>query len=258
MRMGILLASLLSTAAPGVAVAQTGPSAPVSQPPAVPASQDPAAQPQSAAASGPRATSDGIADIIVTAQKREERIQDVPIAITVVGGEALNRSGAKNLTELQGIAPGIFVSGNSSYGGSPISIRGTAGTNATLLDDPVAVYVNGVYQSSGTFSGTSFLDIGSIEVVRGPQGTLQGRNATAGAVLVRTADPTSTLGGYARLSVAAPLEVRGEAAIGGPLTDTLGVRLAGNFFHERGWARNTFNGDHIGGGHGYAVRGTLR
>lgn len=222
------------------------------------AAQAPVAAPVAPAEASAQAVDEGSPEIIVTAQKREERIQDVPIAITVLGGEALNRSGAKNLTELQGVAPGIFVSGNSGYGGSPISIRGTAGTNSTLLDDPVAVYVNGVYQASGAFSGTTFLDIGSIEIVRGPQGTLQGRNATAGAVLVRTADPTSTVAGYTRFSLADPFEVRGEMAIGGPITDTLGIRLAGNFFHERGWANNTFNGDHLGGGHGYAFRGTLR
>lgn len=255
----ILFASLLSTAAPAAMAAELpAPPPSTSQPPAVTPSQDPAAQPQIAAAGGPQGAGDAIADIIVTAQKREERIQDVPIAITVVGGEAINRSGAKNLTELQGVAPGIFVSGNAGYGGSPISIRGTAGTNSTLLDDPVAVYVNGVYQSSGAFSGTSFLDIGSIEIVRGPQGTLQGRNATAGAVLVRTADPTSEPGGYARFSIAGPFEIRGEAAIGGPLSDTLGIRIAGNFFDERGWGHNTFNDRPIGGGHGYAFRGTLR
>ncbi len=258
MRSKILFASLLSTIAPATAIAQSQPVSSATPPPTVPTSQNPAAQPRSVAAVDPQATGDSSPDIIVTAQKRAERIQDVPIAITVVSGEALNRSGAKNLTELQGLAPGIFVSGNTSYGGSPISIRGTAGTNSTLLDDPVAVYVNGVYQASGAFSGTSFLDVGSIEIVRGPQGTLQGRNATAGAVLVRTADPTSTLGGYARFSIADPQEVRGEAAVGGPLNDTLGFRVAGNFFDERGWAYNTFNGDHIGGGHGYAVRGTLR
>lgn len=206
----------------------------------------------------PQTTTSGADDIIVTAQKRDQRVQDVPIAITVVSGEALVRSGAKNLTELQGLAPGIYVSGNSGYGGSPISIRGTAGSNTILLDDPVAVYVNGVYQSSGAFSGTSLVDIGSIEVVRGPQGTLQGRNATAGAVLIRTPDPTSKVSGYLRGSLALPLEGRAEGAISGPITSTLGARVAVGWFDERGWARNTFDNSLIGGGRGFTARGTLR
>ena len=104
--------------------AQTGPTA-------QPSAADPAVQPGEPEAGAPSATGDTIQDIIVTAQKREQRIQDVPIAITVVSGEALARAGAKNLTELQGVAPGIYVSGNSGYGGSPISIRGTAGSNTT-------------------------------------------------------------------------------------------------------------------------------
>jgi iron complex outermembrane receptor protein len=196
--------------------------------------------------------------VIVTAQKREERIQDVPIAITVVTGDALARTGAKNMTELQGIAPGIYISGNSGYAGSPISIRGTAGTNSTLLDDPVAVYVNGVYQSSGTFGGNALVDIGSVQVVRGPQGTLQGRNATAGAVLIETANPGTSLGGYMRASYADPSEFRAEAAIGGPLSDTLGARVAVGYYDEKGWGKNTFDNQRIGGGRGFSARGTLR
>ncbi|MEG3086903.1 TonB-dependent receptor [Sphingomonas sp. PB4P5] len=197
-------------------------------------------------------------DIIVTAQKRDERIQDVPIAISVVGAHALTRSGAKNLIELQGAVPGVFFSGNAIGGSAPIAIRGVSGVNTYLLDDPVALYVNGVYQSSGQFGSSGFLDIGSIEVVRGPQGTLQGRNATAGAVLIKTADTTSKLSGYARASIADPLEYRGEGAISGPLGPTLQLRLAANFYRERGWGDNVFDGSHIGGGHGYSFRGTLR
>ena len=197
-------------------------------------------------------------DIIVTAQKRNERIQDVPIAISVIGSEALTRSGAKNLIELQGIVPGVFFSGNAIGGSAPISIRGVAGVNTYLLDDPVALYVNGVYQSSGQYGGSGFLDIEAIEIVRGPQGTLQGRNATAGAVLIKTANPISEIAGYGRASIAAPLETRIEGVVSGPLSSTLQLRVAANHYRERGWAKNVFDGSNIGGGRGYAFRGTLR
>jgi len=133
-------------------------------------------------------------DIVVTAQKREDRMLDVPISVSVLSADALKSSGAKNLTELQGVTPGIYFSGNASYGGAPMAIRGTAGSNTALLDDPVAVYIDGIYLPSGSFSSTTLLDLQSIEIVRGPQGTLQGRNATAGAVIVRTADPTFGIG----------------------------------------------------------------
>ena len=209
-------------------------------------------------AAEPASDTSQVGEVIVTAQKRNERIQDVPISITVVSGDQVNRAGAKNITELQGVTPGLFASGNSGYAGAPISIRGTAGTNATLLDDPVAVYVNGVYQPSGTFGTTALLDIGSIQVVRGPQGTLQGRNATAGAVLIETANPGASVDGFLRTSYADPSEFRAEGAIGGPLSDTLRARIAVGYYDERGWATNTFNGSHIGGGRGFSARGTIR
>lgn len=237
-----LLAVLLSS---GSALATTGAFA---QTAPQPANNPPAAMDQATT----------VDEIIVTAQKRDERLQDVPISITAVNGETLVRSGAKNMTELQGVVPGLYVSTNSGYGGAPISIRGTAGTNSTLLDDPVAVYVNGVYQSSGTFGGSALFDIGSIQVVRGPQGTLQGRNATAGALLIESANPGSSLGGYLRTAYADPSEVRAEGAIGGPVSDTLGARLAVSYYDEEGWGENTFDGRPIGGGRGLSARSTLR
>ncbi|MDB5578550.1 MAG: TonB-dependent receptor [Bradyrhizobium sp.] len=243
MRKRVLLATILSS---GSALAASGALAQTAQQAATTPAESTAPDQPSAA------------DIIVTAQKREERIMDVPIAITVVSGDALAASGAKNITELQGVTPGLFASGNTGYAGSPIAIRGTAGTNSTLLDDPVAVYVNGVYQPSGTFSSTALLDIASIQVVRGPQGTLQGRNATAGAVLIDTPNPGVSLNGYLRTSYADPSEIRGEGAIGGPLSDTLGARVAVGYYDENGWGRNTFNNQPIGGGRGFSARGTLR
>ena len=91
-------------------------------------------------------------------------------------------------------------------------------------------------------------DVDSVEIVRGPQGTLQGRNATAGAILVRTADPGSTFGGFLRASIADPYEYRLEGAVSIPISDTLGVRLAGDHYYEQGWATNLYNGGHLGGG----------
>lgn len=212
-------------------------------------------QPPSAGAPDQEASA---ADIVVTAQKREERLLDVPIAITAITGDALNAAGAKNLSELQGVAPGVYFSGNTGYSNSPIGIRGTAGTNSTLLDDPVAVYINGVYQPSGYIGSTGLLDVGSIQIVRGPQGTLQGRNATAGAVLIQSANPTNTLQGYIRTSYADPSEIRTEGAISGPITNTLQGRLALGYYNEDGWAHNVFDGGRLGGGRGVQARATLR
>jgi iron complex outermembrane recepter protein len=210
-----------------------------------PAAEDPGVGPASEEAA-PEALPFADEDIVVTAQKREDRMMDVPISVSVVSADALKSSGAKNLTELQGVTPGVYFSGNASYGGAPMAIRGTAGTNTALLDDPVAVYIDGIYLPSGSFASSTLLDIASIEVARGPQGTLQGRNATAGAVIVRTADPKFALGGYARGSLATPMEYRLDGALTGPLLDTLAVRASVAYGREDGWADNLFDGGTLG------------
>jgi iron complex outermembrane receptor protein len=210
-----------------------------------------AAQPPSASQSAsPDAlpASQQLSEVIVTAQKRSEKLSTVPISITAVSAALLNSSASKNLVELQGIVPGVTFPAATSYGGAPIVIRGVSGQGVFLEDDPVAVYVDGIYQASNSRFGVSDLtDVDEVEIVRGPQGTLQGRNATAGAILVRTADPGSVFGGFVRASVADPLEYRFEGAVTQPITDTLGVRLSGDYFDQRGYDRNTFDGKYIGG-----------
>lgn len=186
-----------------------------------------------------------IAEVIVTAQKREQQLSDVPISITMVSAEILQESGIKTGSALQGMVPGLTINSHGSYGGAPVSIRGTSGLGGA--EDPVATYIDGVYFSSGSFAVSSLSDIASIEVVRGPQGTLQGRNATAGAILIRTADPERELGGYIRTSIADPMEYRVEGALTGALTDTLSARLSADYFDEEGWAKNLYDGERIGG-----------
>jgi iron complex outermembrane receptor protein len=189
-----------------------------------------------------------IGEIVVTAQKRSERLLDVPISITAVTAEQLNDTASKNLEELQGVVPGVTIPAATSYGGSSIVIRGTSGSGTFLEDDPVAVYVDGIYQPSNSrFAVSDLTDVQSVEIVRGPQGTLQGRNATAGAILVRTIDPSSSFDGAASVSFANPEEGRISSAVSLPITDTFRVRLSGDYFDQRGWARNLYDGSHLGG-----------
>jgi iron complex outermembrane receptor protein len=219
-----------------------------------------AAQAQDATSAGaPQAADTGSdkGEIVVTAQKRTERLMNVPISITALSGAAINETGAKNLVELQGVAPGLYLSGNTGYSVTPIAIRGVSGTGNALGDEPVAVYVDGMFQNAQTVSISDFLDIGGIEVVRGPQGTLQGRNSTAGALLIRTQDPKPEFGGYVRASVSKPTEYRAQAAITGPLSDTLTARFAIGAVDELGWAHNTFTGTRAGGQNSTSLRGIL-
>ena len=194
-------------------------------------------------------------DIIVTAQRRTQRLGDVPISISVISGDTLNDIAAKSGGSLQGLVPALNINVSASYGGSPVSIRGTSGLGGA--EDPVAVYVDDVYTSSGQFSVTALSDVASVEVVRGPQGTLQGRNATAGALIIRTADPEFQFGGFVRASVEDPRAYRVEAAVTGPVSDTLAVRLSGDRLDERGWATNLFDGRKFGGTRMYNLRSTF-
>lgn len=197
-------------------------------------------------------------EIVVTAQKRNERLGDVPIAISVVSPALLASTNSRNLSELNGVIPGAFFASSSGGGRTYVTLRGATGLALNTGDEPVAIYVDDVYQARGVTVGMSdFLDIGSVEIVRGPQGTLQGRNATAGAILIRSADPTDVVSGRVTASIADPLEFRGQAAVSGPLGEGLKGRLAIGYANERGWAYNTATRNHDGGGRSIQGRATL-
>lgn len=206
----------------------------------------------------PQAADNPDNDIIVTAQKRSERLQDVPISITVVTPALLASTGSRNLNELSGAVPGVQFNGNGGGGRTYLSLRGTTGSALNTGDEPVAIYVDDIYQARGVTIGTQdLLDVGSIEVVRGPQGTLQGRNATAGAILIRSADPTDHPEGYVTASIEGPLEYRTQAAVSGPLGGGLEGRIAAGYVNAEGFGRNTFNGARVGGGISAQARGVI-
>ena len=197
-------------------------------------------------------------DIIVTAQKRRERIQDVPISISVISPQLLQSTNAKNLTELSGAVPGVQFNGNGGGGRTYLSLRGTTGSALNTGDEPVSIYMDDVYLARGVAIGAQDLvDIDSIEVVRGPQGTLQGRNATAGAILIRSADPTSTPEGYITGELQDPLEGRVQGAISGPLGQGWEGRLSAGFVDSQGWGKNTYDNTRVGIDKSGQVRGVL-
>lgn len=198
-------------------------------------------------------------EIVVTAQKRNERLQDVPISITVVSPELLESTNARNFAELQGVVPGVFFHGNSGGGRTFITLRGATGLALNTGDEPVAIYMDDIYVARGVTVGMSdLLDMGGIEIVRGPQGTLQGRNATAGAILIRSADPTDELSGFVNVSLADPLEFRAQGAISGALGEGLSARVAAGYVNDRGWAYNPVIDDHIGGAESFQSRAVVR
>jgi iron complex outermembrane receptor protein len=141
--------------------------------------------------------SDGLGDIIVTAERREQNLQDVAISATVLSGEELARRGVANLNDIQQVAPSIAI--NTFNRSTFINIRGVGIAQSAPTSNPgVAYYIDGQLIPHEQFIGHSFYDIGTIEVLRGPQGTLTGQNSTGGAIYVRTPEPqfeTTSFGG---------------------------------------------------------------
>ncbi|MFT5335411.1 MAG: iron complex outermembrane receptor protein, partial [Halioglobus sp.] len=157
-------------------------------------------------------------EIVVTALKRDSSLQDAPVAISVIGGEELRARGVTDFTDLIDILPGISI--NSAFGGpenSFITIRGIGGADDYKPNGnpSVALHIDGIYQTSNAYLSMPLFDLERIEVLKGPQGTLYGRNTTAGAINAITRAPGDALNGYADIEYGSYDFVSGSAAFGG-------------------------------------------
>lgn len=198
-----------------------------------------------------------LGDIIVTAQKREQRLQDVPVSITALPGKQIEDLKITDLRSLQSYVPNLAI---LNSGVNPVVyIRGFgSGPNNVAFDQEVSVYLDGIYGGRGAQFSAPFFDLERMEVLRGPQGALFGRNTAAGAISIISAKPTRTFQGYA--SAGYDVERNGyqaQAVVSGPLTDTLAARLAAQFNHSDGYIRNLFNGKDDPQQRDELVRGTL-
>jgi iron complex outermembrane receptor protein len=200
-----------------------------------------AADQQSSVGTGAHDTSD---DIVVTARHRDESSQEVPIAISVIGGEHIDNTGAFNVGRLQQLTPALqFYSSNPRN--TSVNIRGFGaplGLTNDGIDQGVGIYVDDVYYSRVASSTFDFLDVQQIEVLRGPQGTLYGKNTTAGAINITTRPPTFDFEARAELSVGNYGFVQGKAVVSGPLSETVAVRLAVSETKRNGTIHNITNG----------------
>lgn len=194
---------------------------------------------------------------MVTARKQEESLQDAPLAISAVSGASLRESQVSNLVDVETSMPNVNFGARLSAGAP--TIRGVgftllaAGTSAN-----VAVHVDGVPIGRPAATAASFFDIERIEVVRGPQGTLYGRNATGGAINLITEQPSPELKGYANVTVGNYNSRRLEGAIGGPIVeDRLLGRVAFVIDQHDGWATNRQSGKEVDALAMNAFRGRL-
>jgi iron complex outermembrane recepter protein len=171
-------------------------------------------------------TGGGIQEIVVTAQKRAENVQDVPIAVSAFGEEALQERAVGSVAQLSSLAPNVTLDGSVPFSGSTAvlaaSIRGIGSNDFAFNIDPgVGVYLDGVYLARSVGANQDLLDIARIEVLKGPQGTLFGRNTIGGAVSVVTSDPGKEFGGKADLTYGRFDLLQARGSINIPLTDSL-------------------------------------
>jgi len=188
----------------------------------------------------------GVEEIIVTATKREVSIQDVPIAMSAFTGSDLEQRGVTELTSLQQISPSLAVYGsNSTTNGGTLRIRGVGTTgNNPGLEGAVGSFIDGVYRSRSGLMFGELVDIERIEVLRGPQGTLFGKNTTAGAVHVITKRPEFEWHGGGEFKVGNFDQTSGNASITGPLVDEkLAFRLSSFWTHRDGYYSDINSGD---------------
>ena len=167
-------------------------------------------------------------EIVVTAQKREQNIQDVGIAISAFSGNQISELGWNNAENVAAQTPGLVATSYNNAGTiSLFSIRGVAQTDFNDHQEaPTVVYLDNAYIPQTSAAGAALFDMERVEVLKGPQGTLYGRNATGGLVHLISAKPTEEVSGFADLQIAENSRVRLEGAIGGPLSDNTQARIS--------------------------------
>lgn len=178
-----------------------------------------------------------IEEIIVTAQKREESVQSVPISIVAISAAQLERSAVTDILGIAGRTPSLQYS--QAGGEAQIYIRGVGSNLLAVGADPsVAIHLDGVYLGRPNMGLSQFLDVERLEVLRGPQGTLYGRNATGGSINIISKMPTQTPEGYVSAGTGSDNKIEVKGAYGGPITDTLSFRVAGRYENNDGYVND--------------------
>jgi iron complex outermembrane recepter protein len=197
-------------------------------------------------------------EIIVTAQKREENLQEVPLAISVVGGEAIANNGGVTLENAQYLVPSLNFRKSGTSLNQALFLRGVGTINFSIAAEPsVAAVLDGVVLSRAGEGFTDLFDVERIEVLRGPQGTLFGKNASAGVVSIVTKRPTAEFGVTAEASYFDKSEYRGRVTVNAPLGENLRSRFTGFYGEYDGNITNLTTGNKVNGYKHYGVRGTV-
>ena len=202
----------------------------------------------------------GIADIIVTAQRRAESVQNVPIAISAFDETELARRAVLNALDVALFVPNMVGINNTGLGtANAYYIRGIGSTETVAtFDPPVGTYVDDIYLSRQNANNLMLFDVNRLEVLRGPQGTLFGRNTTGGAVSVHLAQPKNEIGGYAEVGYGSYDQYLARASINLPLSDTFAASVSGFWMEDQGYVQNTITGERSNRSNNWGVRLALR
>ncbi len=196
-------------------------------------------------------------DIIVTAQKRAQSIQDVSAAVSAVSGDDLQKAGISNLQDIQQVVPTVTF--GNDFNQAKVFIRGVgANTSTTGSSTGVALHVDGAYVARAEAQLTSLFDLERVEVLRGPQGSLYGRNAVGGSINLITRKPSAETTADIRLSYGNYNAILAEAGVGGPIAEFLRFRLAGKVETRDGYGRDPVHGNDVDDLHRQMVRGQLQ
>lgn len=197
-------------------------------------------------------------EITVTAQKRAENLQDVPVAITAFSGDQIEGALIVSTEDLVKLSPSMSFTEGTIPTETSIRLRGVGTQSFSSAVEPsVAVLYDGVVMTRTAQGISDLVDIERIEVLRGPQGTLFGKNASAGAVHIITKRPSQEFEGSTELMVAEEGEYGIKGTVSSPLSDTVGFRLSGQYRKDDGYLRNYATGNTINGTENYGLRGKL-
>lgn len=202
--------------------------------------------------------SGGLSDIVVTAQKRVQNVQDVPVAVSVTSAADIERLQVRNVDSLQYSTPSLVVAGTDPSR-KRFGIRGISdGSRNAGFDNRIGVYVDGVWVGRSAASNQGVLDLASIEVLRGPQGTLFGKNTVAGAINITTVRPEAGISGYAEGEIGNYdlRNIKGTLNLG--LSDAAAMRVSGGYLKRDGFTKNLFNNLSYDNRDDYNLRGQFQ
>jgi iron complex outermembrane recepter protein len=197
-------------------------------------------------------------EIIVTAAKREQTLQDVPISVSVTGQDTIEKAQVRDLIDLQSVVPSLKVAQFQSAGQVNFIIRGFGNGNGNDgIESSVGVFIDGVYRSRSAAALDDLPEIERIEVLRGPQSTLFGKNVSAGAISIITKKPQFDFGGKAEITLGNYGNINPKATITGPLGESLAVRLSGSVNSREGYGTNLTNKTRVNDRNRWSIRGDV-